>query len=211
MASKETQPASISDSDSDDEFFDALANEESTGDGKENKTPLSNDGDDNPTMQSVENCTSGTAETAKDLTLDGRPEQENNIDVSSVSKTEPSFEETCESIPDRLTDTVRVSDPHGAGDACSSPVDNTDKESEHSNFQDASSSQPFSSGDQGNENNQDGEVYDGLKAEEDEDDGLHEEGENKEEEEKEEDKVVDEMEMRKEREDAMTDEEREVC
>eukprot|EP00057_Strongylocentrotus_purpuratus_P030716 XP_782508.3 PREDICTED: tetratricopeptide repeat protein 1 [Strongylocentrotus purpuratus] len=208
MASKETRSASISESDSDDEFFDALANDESTGDSKENKTPLSKDGDDNPTIQSVENCTSGSAETAKDLTVDGRPEQEKNIDVSSVSQTEPSLEEMCESIPDRLTDTVRVSDPQGGGDACSSPVDNSDKESEHTNFQDASSSQPFSSGDQGNEINQDGGVFDGLKAEEDEDDGLHEEGENKEEE-KEEDKVVDEMELRKEREDAMTDEERE--
>ncbi|XP_063963846.1 tetratricopeptide repeat protein 1-like [Lytechinus pictus] len=217
MDTNEAHQVAVSDSDSDDEFFDALANEEFKAGSEENESLSRSSGDDHPSVQSVENCVSVSGETAKDLPSDCQPGQEETIDVSSVSKTELNIEETCDSLSSRMKESVKVLDKSG-GDACSSVVDdaNVDNEQTSDNLivssdistgqpvsSDGSTSQPVVSEDQ--ELTQDEEVCKGLEAEEKEDDRLQEEGENVEEE-----KIVeDEMGMRQQREDAMTDEERE--
>nr|XP_054766032.1 tetratricopeptide repeat protein 1-like [Lytechinus pictus] len=220
MDTNEAHQVAVSDSDSDDEFFDALANEESKGGSEENESLSRSSGDDHPSVQSVENCVSvsgsGSGETAKDLPSDCQPGQEETIDVGSVSKTELNIEETCDSLSSRLKESVKVLDKSG-GDACSSVVDsaNVEKEQTSDNLivssdtstgqpvtSDGSTSQPVASKDQ--ELTQDEEVCEGLDAEENEDD-RSQEGENVEEE-----KIVeDEMEVRQQREDAMTNEEKE--
>ncbi|XP_041477099.1 tetratricopeptide repeat protein 1-like [Lytechinus variegatus] len=221
MDTNEAHQVAVSDSDSDDEFFDALANEESKG-GREEKEFLSrSSGDDHPSVQSVENRVSlsgsGSGETAQGLPSDRQPGQEETLDVGSVSKTELNIEENCDSSCSRLKESVQVLEKSG-GDACSNFADNANVENEQTSdnlivSSDTSTGLPVTSDDSTiqpvaskvQELTQDEEVCEGLEAEEKEDDRLQEEGENVEEE-----KIVeDEMEMRQQREDAMTNEERE--